>query len=320
MKLGCSSWSYHAAFRGGRMTQMEWLRTCAEDLEVDGVELVDLHFPTTDPQYLRDVKKLCTDLQLTIAGIAVTNDFGPDERRALEAQKVRQWCDIAAYLGTPVVRVFAGWVPRPQETDEGRVIGLFRSVFGRKGPDVRRMWSDVAWALRQCADHASERGITLALQNNRRDGIVGTPWQIAQCVHDVGSPWLRVCLDPADIADQDGIDQAMRNVVQVHARLSDVREDGSDALVQWPVLIQALQTERYRGFVLLDYEGSEAPETAVPRATEYMRGILQLLSRRRQIASAADDRAPDEAVEAAYEPAVDGRDPEVMRQPQNIAR
>ncbi len=111
MKLGCSSWSYHAAFRAGRIDLREWIRICADELEVDGVELVDLHFPTTDPVYLRDIKKLCTDLQLTISGIAVSNDFGPDDRRASETTKVQQWCDIAAYLGAPVVRVFAGWLP-----------------------------------------------------------------------------------------------------------------------------------------------------------------------------------------------------------------
>ena len=37
---------------------------------------------------------------------------------------------------------------------------------------------------------------------------------------------------------------------------------------------------RYRGFVMLDYEGIEDPATAVPRAATYMRGLLHLLQRR----------------------------------------
>ena len=75
MKLGCSSWSYHRAFHEGRLDQAAWLRLCAEDLELDGVELLDLHFPSTDVAYLRDVKKLCADLQLTISCASVSNDF-----------------------------------------------------------------------------------------------------------------------------------------------------------------------------------------------------------------------------------------------------
>ena len=293
MKLGCSSWSYHAAFRAGRMDLLAWVRHCAEELELDGVELVDMHFPTTDPVYLRDLKKLCTDLQLTISGVAVSNDFGPDERRAGETTRVQQWCDIAAYLGAPVVRVFAGWLPPGRsEQGPGVIAGLFRRFFGKKETDGRRLWSDVTWSLRQCADYAAERGVVVALQNNRTDGLVGTPMQLAQCVHDVGSPWLRVCLDPADMANLAGIDESLPSVVQVHARLRDVDEDGADVRIHWPELLRTLKLARYRGFVHLDYEGSEDPETAVPRAVRYMRGLLYLLARQQLLRPPAGEAEP----------------------------
>ena len=295
MKLGCSSSSYHAAFRAGRIDLPEWLRVCAEDLELDGIELLDLHFPTTDAVYLRDLKKLCTDLQLTVAGIAGTNDFGPTDKRALETARVKQWCDVAAYMGAPVVRVFAGWVP-PQrmQQDPGRIVGFVRKVFGQKPPDKRRLWSDITWALRQCADYAAERGVVLAIQNNRADGVVGSAQQLEQCVHDVGSPWLRICLDPADLADRAGVEAAMNRVVQTHAKLREVRDDGSDASIHWPELLRMLKLGRYRGFVLLDYEGIEDPEAAVPRAARYIRGIMHLLQRQQLLAAAGSDGAISE--------------------------
>jgi L-ribulose-5-phosphate 3-epimerase len=308
VKLGCSSWSYHAAFRAGRIDQRAWLRLCAEEMELDGVELVDLHFPTTDPLYLRDIKKLCTDLQLTIGGVAVSNDFGAVERRAVEAERVRQWCDVAAYLGAPVVRVFAGWVPSATvEEKPGRIVGAFRRVFGGPKVDQRRLWSDVTATLRQCADYAADRGVVLALQNNRSDGIVGAASQLQQCVHDVGSPWLRICLDPADFGSGSAIDAALPGIVQVHARMRDVRPDGSDAQIHWPSLLQSLKLGRYRGFVMLDYEGVEDPETAVPRSATYMRGILHLLQRQQLLAQTSTPETADgapTAVESA--PAASG--------------
>jgi sugar phosphate isomerase/epimerase len=299
VKLGCSSWSYHAAFRAGRIDLPAWLRICAEDLELDGVELLDLHFSTTDAVYLRDIKKLCTDLQLTVAGIAVTNDFGPSDKRALETARVKQWCDVAAYMGAPVVRIFAGWVP-PQrmQQDPGLIVGLVRKVLGQKPPDKRRLWSDITWALRQCADYAAERGVVLAIQNNRADGVVGSAQQLEQCVHDVGSPWLRICLDPADLADRAGIEAAMNRVVQTHAKLREVRDDGSDASIHWPELLRMLKLARYRGFVLLDYEGVEDPETAVPRAARYIRGIMHLLQRQQLLAAGSEDGAAADDAEA----------------------
>lgn len=303
MKLGCSSWSYHSSFRRGRMDLLEWVRCCAEELELDGVELVDLHFPTTDPVYLRDLKKLCTDLQLTISGVAVSNDFGPDERRAGETTRVQQWCDIAAYLGAPVVRVFAGWMPPGRTQQEtGVIAGVLRRIFGRPQTNQRRLWSDVTWALRQCADYAAERGVVLALQNNRVDGLVGTPMQLAQCVHDVGSPWLRVCLDPADMLDLAGIDESLARVVQVHARLRNVSEDGGDARIHWPELLRTLKLAHYRGFVHLDYDGFEDPETAVPRAARYMRGLLHAHARQHLLEPPApDEGAPTNGAVSAGE-------------------
>jgi sugar phosphate isomerase/epimerase len=301
VKLACSSWSYHASFRAGRIDQREWLRICAEEMELDGVELLDLHFPTTDAGYLRDLKKLCTDLQLTISGLAVSNDFGPDERRGQETDKVRQWTDVAAYMGAPVVRVFAGWPPvRRPEADPGRIVGLFRKVFGETQPNLRRLWSDITWSLRQCADYAAERGVVLALQNNGADGLIGTPEQLQQALQDVGSPWLRICLDAADLAANPGVDRTLGSVVQVQARLRDVREDGSDGLVHWPELLRMLQLGRYRGFVALAYEGVEDPETAVPRAARHMRGLLHILERQKLLAApgVSSNGTGDDATEA----------------------
>jgi sugar phosphate isomerase/epimerase len=189
--------------------------------------------------------------------------------------------------------VFAGWLPPMRvEPEPGVIVGMLRKVFGQRQPSQRRIWSDVTWALRQSADYAAERGVVLALQNNRTDGVVGTPSQIAQCVHDVGSPWLRICLDPGDLLDRAGIDASLPRVVQVHARMRDVADDGSDTQIHWPELLRVLRLAHYRGFVHLDYEGVEEPETAVPRAVRYMRGLLHLLARQQLLRPPADQAGP----------------------------
>src|SRR3990172_5019121 len=162
MKLGCSSWSYHAAFRAGRLDLLEFLRLCGDDLELDGVELVDLHFPTTDPAYLREVKRRCVDPPPPSAALPVSNALGSGARRDAERQKVQQWCDVAAYVGAPVIRVFAGWLPPAEPPrDEGRIVGFIRRIVGPAETDPRRMWSDVSETLRLCADYARQPGVTL---------------------------------------------------------------------------------------------------------------------------------------------------------------
>jgi sugar phosphate isomerase/epimerase len=153
-------------------------------------------------------------------------------------------------------------------------------------PDRRRAWSDVTWALRQCADYAAERGVVVALQNSRADGIVGAPQQLWRCLHDVGSPWLRVCLDPADMGDGAGIDLTLPQTVLARAHLREIRDDGSDASAHWPEIVRMLRLSHYRGFLMMDDQGAESSETAVPRATRYLRGLLHLIARQEILRSA----------------------------------
>jgi sugar phosphate isomerase/epimerase len=170
-------------------------------------------------------------------------------------------------------------------------VGFVRKLLGPRLSDRRRLWSDVTYALRQCADYAAERGVVLAIQNDRQAGVVGSAQQLEQCVHDVGSPWLRICLDPADLADRAGIDTALSRTVQVHARLQAIGEDGSDGTIHWPELLRALKLNRYRGFVLMDYRGAEDPSSALQRATLYLRGVLHLLQRQQLLAAGTSDGA-----------------------------
>lgn len=306
MKLGCSSSSYDDAFRAGRTELRDWLRLCADDLELDGVEIADRHVPTTEPLFLREVKKLCTDRQLTVAGIAVSAAapaaFEPPARR------IARWCDVAAFLGAPVVRVFAEAKPdEPPPADDGYIAGMLRRVFARGRPDARRAWSDATATLRAAADYASELGVTLALQNSRRHGLVASAWDLDHCLHDAGTPWLRACLDPVDLPPRDGIDRVMPRVVLMHARMHDVRDDGSDLFTHWPALLGTLQHSRYRGFVLIDYDGVEDCERAVPRIAAYLRGTLHALGRRQLLQPAtpavngasADRAAPAEPAPGA---------------------
>ena len=149
------------------------------------------------------------------------------------------------------------------------------------------MWSDVAFALRECANHARERGVVLALQNSARAGLVGAPTVVERCVRDVGSEWLRVCLDPAGLPFRTDIEPLLPQTVQVHARIRALRDDGSDLTLHWPELLRLMRLGGYRGFVLMDYEGPEAAETAVPRGARYLRGAMLALARRELLGAPA---------------------------------
>ena len=76
--------------------------------------------------------------------------------------------------------------------------------------------------------------------------------------------------------------------MQVRARMRDIRDDGSDASTPWPDVLRQLRRARYRGFVLIDHQGAEDPETAVPRAVRYLRGVMQALQGEPKLSAPTD--------------------------------
>lgn len=282
MKLGCSSWSYHKSISEGRLDQQAWLRLCARELELDGVELLDLHFPDTSTPYLRDLRHLTTSLGLTISCVSVSNDFGrptPEEREE-ELERVRRWLEIASYLGAPVVRVFAGWpqsaAPEEASARPKGVAGLLRRLAGFRAPtDKERLWPDMIAYLRTAAYHAAEKGIVLGLENHDGGGFVGTAAEVERCLREVDSPWLRLCLDTGDYGDLTSIERTADKAVHVHAKLYELTDDGIETTLDWASVIAILKRAGYRGFLSIEYEGEEPAETALPRGVRRLRRLLQ---------------------------------------------
>ena len=311
MKLGCTSAAYSASFRRG-LSLGDWLRICARELDADGVEFAVADLPAVDARELRSLKRQATDLHLTIASIGVEADLYDDAGRPREIERVKQACDIAAYIGAPVLRLDIGAVrDRHAAAPDGRIVGLFRRVFGERQPDKRRLWSDVMWSLRACADYGGERGVTLALENGRQGTLVGSGPVLAQAVNDVGSPWLRCCVEPASMQTPAGIDLAIASAVLARTPFRSVSDDGADAALYWPEQLRGLHLRGYRGFVLLDYAGAEDAATALPRAARYMRGLMHLLQRQELLPDkhepSGNGRTPHEAAEAVRRPTPAGK-------------
>src|ERR1700761_8857048 len=80
----------------------------------DAVDMTGYYFPTypavPDDAYINSVKRYAFLQGVDISGTGVRNDFtNPDpEKRAADVKLVKQWIDVAAKLGAPVIRIFSG--------------------------------------------------------------------------------------------------------------------------------------------------------------------------------------------------------------------
>ena len=253
MKIGCSSWSYHKVIGEGKLDQKGWLRKCAEELEIDGVELLDAHFPSTEEDYLKGIKKMAVDLGLTISCASVSNHFThpEEEKRLQEIEKVKKWVDIASYLGAPILRIFAG---------AARELGQ---------PGI---WEQVIKSLKECVSYGENKGIVLGLENH---GGFSAP-EALRMLKDVDSPWLKLTLDTGNFpADPYGsIEKTVKEAAIVHAKFYEFDEKGKEKRLDYEKIISILQDAHFRGYLSIEYEGPGDELIDVPKAVSELRGQI----------------------------------------------
>lgn len=133
---------------------------CAKH-NIEAVDLTGYFFPgypkAPADSYVNRMKRYTHELGLVISGTGVRNDFVAADKavRAEGVQLTKLWIEVAARLGAPVIRVFAG----PQ----GKIKDWQTGAGGAKRADVEGWMAD---ALRECAEHGEKFGVIVAVQNH----------------------------------------------------------------------------------------------------------------------------------------------------------
>jgi hypothetical protein len=134
LKLSLNAYSFgkllndHALGRGKGMSLFELAEFCARH-DFDGLDPTGYYFPgyrshrVPDDKLVYDLKRRIFELGLGISGTGVGNNFtvADSAARAKDVDWIKQWIEVAAKLGAPVLRVFADTQMRAQtwETASG---------------------------------------------------------------------------------------------------------------------------------------------------------------------------------------------------------
>jgi sugar phosphate isomerase/epimerase len=155
---------------------------------IEAVDLTGYFFPGY-PQapadgYVNRMKRYTHDRGIVISGTGVRNDFATADKavRAAGVQLTKQWIEVAARLGAPVIRVFAG--PQKPYDDWQTAAGNARRE------DVESWMAD---ALRQCAEQGGKFGVIVAVQNH--GDFLSTGPEHLSLLKRVGHPWCGPLVD-----------------------------------------------------------------------------------------------------------------------------
>lgn len=251
MKIGCASYSYHRSIEKKLLDLPRFIRLCAEELGIDGVEILDRHLTDTSRANMRALKKLCVDTGMTFACIAVSNTFTVATQEAFDANldRVKLWLERAFYMGVPVVRLFAGGA--------------------RELEEIPGVWQRVVEGLAESARYAEEVGVVLGLENH--GGFSAD--QVLQLLDEVGSPWLRLTLDFGNFPG-DPVESTRRcapYAVHVHAKSYEFGPDGGETKLDYPAMVGALKEAGFHGFLSIEFEGPGDEFEEVPKAVALLR-------------------------------------------------
>ncbi len=239
MKLACSSTAFGHLLSSGELTQLEWLDSCARELASDGVVLDVGHFPRTDNDYLAQVKKMTTDLGLTIA--AIQNDsFFTVGQPAMRAD-----FELAGSVAAPLL---ASQLPNELQTS----------------------WSEVLARVGEATSLAKEFNITLAVRNVT-DTLAATSQNLKRLSKEADSAWLRFAPDlRAFDAGSDPATVISKTVLAwyVHSQ----SEVGSDEEEHTDRLFSVLKD--FRGFLAVDYVDGAASVDAMRTAFVKLRTMM----------------------------------------------
>lgn len=240
------------------MTLEDFIDFCAR-LNLDAVELTSYYFPTeVTSAYLLSLRERTFRLGLDVSGTAIGNDFcvSPGPERDFQMQMTRKWIDYAAELGAPVIRIFAGNVPK----GDTEAAAVDRCIV----------------AINESLQYAAQKGVVLALENH--GGITATAEQLLTIVRRVdNSPWFGINFDSGNFRTADpygDLEKIAPYAVNAQVKAA-ISPNGAKVAADLPRIIGILKQAAYRGYVVLEYEESEDPYEAIPRYIGELRELIR---------------------------------------------
>ena len=263
MKLSLAAYSFNRMLprasrnQEGEITLSDFVDYCAK-LNLDGTELTSYYFPAdVSNDYLLSLKEQTFRLGLDISGTAIGNDFclPEGEKRQAQLKLCRDWIDHAAIMGAPVIRIFAGRVPKGGTEEEA----LDLCVAG----------------INESLDYAAKKGVLLALENH--GGITATPEQLLSIVDRVqDSKWFGVNYDSGNFRTEDpygDLEKIAPFAVNAQIKVALKTPDNQHKKADLKRMVEILRAANYRGYIVLEYEEGK-PYEEIPMYVDKLREII----------------------------------------------
>lgn len=252
MKIGCISWSYRNEFSDGTFDFPKWIRHCAREAGLEGVELWNNHFESLKTDYLDSLKTLCKEEGLELYSVATKCDFGnfAGEEIAHAKNTLREWLSAADRLGVRILRVS---IAAKNERDPQRQKVIFES-------------------LTEVINENGYPRICVGIENKEPSAVQDI--EDVKLMDKVSEGKLKLILDNGSIIDKSTVYNFMEKTLQyaalVHAKFFHIDESGGDKIIDYNRIIPIVQKSGYNGFLSIEYDSDKKASQDVPLIAQFL--------------------------------------------------
>ncbi|WP_437203941.1 sugar phosphate isomerase/epimerase family protein [Planctomicrobium sp. SH664] len=248
-RISLAEWSLHKAINAKQLSNLDFARIAREEFDIDGIEYVSTFFEgkVGEQSYLADLKKRSEQHGVRNVLIMVDREGAlgdPDAARRRQAvENHRKWLEAAAYLGCHSIRVNA------------QSKGTY--------DEQMRLASD---GLRELTLLAEPLNLNVIVENH--GGLSSNGRWLAEVMRQVDHPHCGTLPDfgnfrvsPTEFYDRyEGVEELMPFAKGVSAKSYDFNGEGNETSVNYLRMMKLVLDSGYRGFVGIEYEGSDLSE------------------------------------------------------------
>jgi len=241
LKPSLNAYSFNAQLMNGSMSIGDMLEFCAAT-GFDAVDITGYYFKgypqVPSDKALFEVKRKAFGLGLEISGTGVRNDFtiADTSKRALEVDLVKKWIEVAAKLGAPVIRIFAG-------------------TQKNEGIPIEKVTDWMLKDIRTCTEFAQQYGVIVGIQNHA--DFIQTADQVNKIIEAINSPWMGLILDTGSYRVHDAYEEIARSIK--HAINWQVKEKifigGKEIETDLVKLMGIIKASDYSGYLPIETLG-----------------------------------------------------------------
>lgn len=271
--ISLAQWSMNKSFFGGKLDNLDFAATAANQFGLDGIEYVNQFFKdkANDSAYLAEMKKRAEDngVKSLLIMIDREGNLGStvDADRLQAIENHYKWVDAAKYLGCHSIRVNAAGQGTAEEVGQAAVDGLGK-----------------------LSEYAAQAGLNVIVENHggySSNGawLAGVMAQIGMdncgTLPDFGNFCIKRGEDGCDeMYDRyQGVTELMPYAKAVSAKTHDFDADGNETHTDYKKMLEIVKNAGYRGYIGVEYEGSKLDEvTGIQKTIDLMKRVGMELS------------------------------------------